>query len=101
MHITKIHGQRGLIALFSHKEDIRDSLAVLNYKGAEIIGKVAVMPKYPCTFCRKNEATQLCDFVVGYSWTSAKDERGRMIGRYHETCDNAYLQRVCHNSLLV
>jgi hypothetical protein len=53
------------------------------------MGEVARMPKYPCTFCRKNESTQLCDFVVGYSWTSAKDERGRMIGGHHETCDNA------------
>jgi len=62
------------------------------------MGKVAVMPKYPCTFCRKNEATQLCDFVVGYSWTSAKDERGRMIGRYHETCDNAICKECAQQS---
>lgn len=41
------------------------------------MGEVARMPKYPCTFCRKNEATQLCEFVVG-----------RMIGSYHEKCDN-------------
>lgn len=46
------------------------------------------LPKYPCSFCKKNEATQLCDFVVGYAWTSMKDEKGRMIGRYHETCNN-------------
>jgi hypothetical protein len=53
------------------------------------MGTVQRMPKYPCTFCKKNEATQLCDFVVDYSWTSAKDQKCRMIGGYHETCDNA------------
>ncbi|MBY0052303.1 hypothetical protein ABE205_19430 [Brevibacillus agri] len=50
--------------------------------------EVLKMPKYPCSFCKKNEATQFCDFVIGYAWTSAKDEKGRMIGGYHETCDN-------------
>lgn len=49
---------------------------------------VLQMPKYPCTFCKKNEATQLCDFVVNYAWTTMKNEKGRMIGSYHETCDN-------------
>jgi hypothetical protein len=47
-----------------------------------------VLPKYPCSFCKKREATLFCDFVIGYSWTTAKDEKGRMIGSYHETCDN-------------
>lgn len=47
------------------------------------------MPKNPCVFCHKHEATQLCDFVVDYLWTSAKDARGHMIGRTHQTCDNA------------
>lgn len=53
------------------------------------MGKVTKMPKYPCTFCRRNEATQLCDFVIDYSWTSLKDEKGRMIGSHHITCYNA------------
>lgn len=51
------------------------------------MAEVVKMPKYPCSFCKKNEATQFCDFVIGYGWTSAK-EKGRMIGGYHITCDN-------------
>jgi hypothetical protein len=46
------------------------------------------LPKYPCSFCKKNEATQLCDFVIGYYWTSAKDRRGRILGGQYQTCDN-------------
>ncbi|NGQ95029.1 hypothetical protein G3578_07495 [Brevibacillus sp. SYP-B805] len=49
--------------------------------------EVLKMPKYPCSFCKKKEATQFCDFVIGYAWTSAK-EKGKMIGGYHVTCDN-------------
>ncbi|WP_052092214.1 hypothetical protein NYE80_24105 [Paenibacillus sp. FSL H7-0357] len=61
------------------------------------MGNVAKMPKYPCTFCRRNEATQLCDFVVGYLWTSAKDQRGHMIGGHHETCDNGICKECATN----
>ncbi|MED3932925.1 hypothetical protein [Priestia megaterium] len=46
------------------------------------------MPKYPCSFCKVNEATQFCDFVVDYSWTTAKNEQGLMIGPQQHTCDN-------------
>jgi hypothetical protein len=46
------------------------------------------MPKYPCSFCKKKEATQFCDFVIDHWWTSAKDNKGRMIGRQEVTCDN-------------
>lgn len=49
---------------------------------------VVKLHKYPCSFCKKNAATQFCDFVIGYSWTSAKNEKGHMIGSYHLTCDN-------------
>lgn len=49
---------------------------------------VIQMPKYPCQFCKKNEATQLCDFVIDYFWTSVKDEWGKMIGKCRHTCDN-------------
>jgi|GEM_PF-5968837 len=49
---------------------------------------VVQMPERPCPFCHKNEATQLCDFVVDYVWTTMKDERGHMIGPMHLTCDN-------------
>lgn len=52
------------------------------------MAEVLKMPKYPCSFCKKKEATQFCDFVIGYAWTSAKDEKGRMIGGHHLTCDN-------------
>ncbi len=52
--------------------------------GADII----VMPEKPCPFCGKNEATQLCDFVVDYLWTTMKDQYGNMMGRITETCDN-------------
>lgn len=61
----------------------------INFQVRHLNGmNIVQMPKYPCSFCKKNEATQLCDFIIGYCWTSAKDEKGRMIGHYHETCDN-------------
>jgi len=44
--------------------------------------------KYPCSFCKKNAATQFCDFVIDYAWTSAKNEKRQMIGSHHITCDN-------------
>lgn len=50
---------------------------------------VIKMPKYPCSFCRKNEATQLCDFVVDYSnaiFFSGKD--GGVMPPHPDTCDN-------------
>ncbi|MCY9513291.1 hypothetical protein [Paenibacillus apiarius] len=61
-------------------------------------GTIIKMPKYPCQFCKKREATQLCDFVVSYGWTSAKDEEGRMIGGYWGTCDNEMCKE-CANKL--
>ena len=45
------------------------------------------IPQNPCAECRVNEATQLCDFVTEYAWTSLKDEHGRMIGPMKSTCD--------------
>jgi hypothetical protein len=51
------------------------------------MNKIVEMPKNPCFVCKKREATQLCDFVVDYVWTTMKDERGRMIGNTHITCD--------------
>jgi hypothetical protein len=31
---------------------------------------VIKIPENPCAICRKKEATQLCDFVIDYVWTS-------------------------------
>lgn len=62
------------------------------------IGNVIKKPKYPCPFCKKEEATQLCDFVVGYAWTSRKDDKGRIIGGYPETCSN-HMCKKCAYSL--
>ncbi|WP_226000918.1 hypothetical protein [Paenibacillus sp. BJ-4] len=59
--------------------------------------EVFKMPKYPCAFCKKRESTQLCDFVIGYSWTSMKDERGRMIGGQHQTCNNGMCKECATN----
>lgn len=53
------------------------------------MAEILKIPKYPCPFCKKNEATQLCDFIIGYNWTSMKDDKGRMIGSHRQTCDNA------------
>lgn len=39
------------------------------------------LPKKPCALCRKNEVEVLCDFVVGYYWTTLKDDDGK------RTCD--------------
>jgi hypothetical protein len=47
-----------------------------------VTAEIFIKPENPCPFCGKNEATQLCDFVVDYIWTS-------MMGAQHETCDNA------------
>ncbi|MDR6776291.1 RNA polymerase subunit RPABC4/transcription elongation factor Spt4 [Paenibacillus peoriae] len=52
------------------------------------MAEVFKMPKYPCPFCKKREATQLCDFIIDHFFTTAKDEKGRMIGMQHETCNN-------------
>lgn len=41
---------------------------------------VIKLPEDPCAICRKNEATQLCDFVIGYSWISHQ-------GNVTHTCD--------------
>lgn len=49
---------------------------------------VIQLPKYPCSFCKKNESTQFCDFVIDHWWTTAKDEKGHMIGSQDVTCDN-------------
>ncbi|NPC90998.1 hypothetical protein HOO54_23715 [Bacillus sp. WMMC1349] len=38
------------------------------------------LPENPCAICRKNEVTQLCDFVTAYVWTSVH-------GGIHRTCD--------------
>lgn len=56
-----------------------------------------VLPKYPCSFCKKREATQFCDFVIGYSWTTAKDENGKMIGPQQKTCDNQICKECATN----
>ena len=50
--------------------------------------EIHAMPENPCPFCGKNEATQLCDFVVDYIWTSMKDDHGRIMGAQHQTCVN-------------
>jgi hypothetical protein len=34
------------------------------------MGKKIKLPENPCAICRKREATQLCDFVIYYVWTS-------------------------------
>lgn len=59
--------------------------------------QVVQMPKYPCPYCKKNESTQLCDFVIDYYWTSAKDERGRIIGSETETCNNQMCKECAKN----
>ena len=51
--------------------------------------EILIMPENPCPFCGKNEATQLCDFVVDYTWTSLKDDHGIIMGSRTVTCDNA------------
>jgi len=45
---------------------------------------IVQMPDNPCPYCHKNEATQLCDFVVDYIWTTHPKHFGRMT----LTCDN-------------
>lgn len=50
---------------------------------------VVQMPKYPCSFCRRNEATQLCDFVIDYGGAiifCGKD--GGIEPPHPITCDN-------------
>lgn len=50
---------------------------------------VLSMPKYPCSFCRKNEATQFCDFVIDYASTTFRSPRdGGIIPPHPTTCDN-------------
>lgn len=46
--------------------------------------EVVRMPENPCPFCKRNEVTQLCDFVVDYISTSHPKHFGRMT----LTCDN-------------
>lgn len=58
---------------------------------------VVNMPNNPCPFCKKNEATQLCDFIVDYYWTTAKDEKGRMMGAVNMTCDNQMCASCANN----
>lgn len=47
-------------------------------------------PENPCAICRKEEATQLCDFVVDYIWTSKS-------GTVHLTCDLPMCKNCAHN----
>lgn len=50
---------------------------------------VVTMPKYPCSFCKKNEATQFCDFVVDYAATLFLSPRnGGIMPPHPTTCDN-------------
>ncbi|WP_139074812.1 hypothetical protein [Paenibacillus elgii] len=50
---------------------------------------VHTMPKYPCSFCKKNEATQFCDFVVDYGGTIFFSGRGGGVEPPQKiTCDN-------------
>ncbi|MBD1373872.1 hypothetical protein IC620_16125 [Hazenella sp. IB182357] len=51
-----------------------------------------------CSVCGTQRPLKLCDFVVGYSWITAKDEEGNMIGSFHETCDRC-LCKDCVSSL--
>ena len=52
--------------------------------------EIHAMPENPCPFCGKNEATQLCDFVVDYStMTFCKRGKGCEIKQVQHTCDNA------------
>ena len=45
--------------------------------------------KYPCAFCKKKEATQFCDFVVGYrGQTIFSGKDGYVSPPSTETCDN-------------
>lgn len=51
--------------------------------------EVIQMPKYPCAFCKKREATQLCDFVIGYERTFfASGRDGWIDPPKRRTCDN-------------
>lgn len=45
--------------------------------------------KYPCSFCKKREATQFCDFVIDYSATLFLSPRdGGILPPRPATCDN-------------
>jgi hypothetical protein len=50
---------------------------------------VIKMPDNPCPFCKRNEATQLCDFVVDYMGTIFFSPRdGGIMPPHPQTCDN-------------
>lgn len=55
--------------------------------------QVINMPQNPCPFCRRNEATQLCDFVVDYVLTTHPKHFGRM----SLTCDNPMCKECATN----
>ena len=46
------------------------------------MGTVVSLPKHPCPFCRRNEATELCDFVD--IWTLHPGNFGIL----RQTCNN-------------
>lgn len=52
--------------------------------------EILIKPEHPCPFCGKNEATQLCDFVVDYAFiiTCKMARGGCEPKRVHDTCDN-------------
>jgi hypothetical protein len=46
-------------------------------------------PEYPCSFCKRREATQFCDFVFDYQGTIFMSERdGGIQAPSPVTCDN-------------
>lgn len=51
--------------------------------------------KYMCPFCRRREATQFCDFIVGYARMFASGKNG-FVEDYHETC-NVQMCKECAN----
>ncbi len=57
------------------------------------MGNVIHIPENACPFCRKNEATQLCDFVVDYIWTTIPSR----FGRQTITCDNPMCKECATN----
>ena len=57
------------------------------------MGTVVLLPAHPCPYCHKNEATQLCDFVVDYIWTSHPDH----FGLQYLTCDNSMCKECATN----
>ncbi|MFF2528195.1 hypothetical protein ACFVS2_04690 [Brevibacillus sp. NPDC058079] len=43
--------------------------------------EVLKTPKYPCSICKRKEATQFCDFVIGYGLL-ARTTTSKNDGRY-------------------